>query len=132
MNKTVSKNKAEDPTVAFGNILAVLLSQYFNDKAWYFKSYERNKSGVVFLLEALTVTVCSGLTEKFTMECIARLDLYRLPDYYPHYADKIKNLKNRYCLLDINHIMRDYLPGITGWDIDAEMDLIDRLIEKNS
>lgn len=126
------KNKSDKIVQDFGEVLGKLLSGYFGDSAWYEKSLERNKTSVISLLESITVMTCTGMNENWTESCLLRLDLHLLPNHHPGYAEKIKDLKNRFCIVNAKSLRTDYLPGITQWDIDAEVDLAHRLIEYNS
>lgn len=113
--------------------LTKAFNQYFDGFKWYEESYERNKNGMLSLLNHLTIMRCEGLDEKLRTYYLLRLDLYKLKSYDNNkYKINVKELKNRYLIIDYRHLYNLYLPDITKWDIDAEADLIERLITLNN
>lgn len=124
----LSKNAQE-----FGEMLVQVCNAAFANNLWLEKAYERNKSEFYKFLETVSIMNCSGYDEKFIEQCIVRIDLHKIVDFNSLYKKELKKLKNRYCLFDVKHYIRnEVLLDLSKWDVDTTNYLIQHLIKVNS
>lgn len=129
-NKTIIK---DDNVKELGNYMFQLLAGYFNSVAWYEKSYNRNHSEVLVMLEKLTVMECSGYDNNFNNHLMLKLDLYKLGEYNPGYKKLVKSLKNskrRYYIFNAKWFFQETFRDLVAWDLDVSADLAQRLIKE--
>lgn len=124
--------KQDQITKDFGECLKSVLTEAFNDSAWYEVNYKRNESEVKNFLEMMTVMSCCGYNENFYPQALLKLDLYKLKEYNPIYKKAVSKLKNRYCIFDVKYFFGETLGGLVAWDLDVTSYLIKELIKRNS
>jgi len=124
--------KINDNAEVLAGYLGELIGGFFSDNAWYEKSYNRNQTEVLILLEKLTVMQCSGYEDNsFIPQCLLKLDLYKLPEYNPVYKKTIKSIKkkDRYYIFNAKWFFHETLKDLVLWDLDVSAYLIQKLVD---